>query len=293
MPLGQWSGHIWADLDLVPSRSPTPQAATGKKTMLDDLLVLFIRWLCWLFVGWFGWFWSFDFSFGFVFFSLGLTVRCADHKLQKMYDSSYEDSLSDMSHLFGNDCVGNAIWPPVFVNFNYCFLLIRSVRCPSWGLMELDAWSQRMTQVEPIFVGVPFLFGSLSASSTCFFSFSFKSCCCFCLISRPTMGVYDGIHPKSSYCEPPCRWELTWFHVKISLQIPWRASTPSTPPSRLVTGRGGCALDCLYDWHIFDTMIIIFLQYSYLMKSPKTNTTKVQHVSIDDLFIWYVVFVGF
>lgn len=44
-----------------------------------------------------------------MFFSLGLTVRCADHKLQKMYDSSYEDSLSDISHLFGNDCVGNAI----------------------------------------------------------------------------------------------------------------------------------------------------------------------------------------
>ena len=80
---------------------------------------------------------------------------------------------------------------------------------------------------------------------------------------------------------------------KISLQIPWRACTPSTPPSRLVTGRGGCALDCLYDWHIFDTMIIILLQYSYLMKSPKTNTTKVQDVSIHDLLIWYVFFVGF
>ena len=74
MPLGQWSGHIWADLDLVPSRSPTPtpQAFSGKNNNVrfDDLLVLSIRWLvliiCWLV--WFG----FDFSFGFVFFPWGL-----------------------------------------------------------------------------------------------------------------------------------------------------------------------------------------------------------------------------
>ena len=216
-----------------------------------------------------------------------------------MYDSSYEDSLSDISHLFGNDCVGNAIWPPVFVHFNYCFLLIGSVSLLSGvsgccGLMELDAWSQRMTQVEPSLWGWPFCLGVYQlhpgrltwnlqithlerkmifqtsmimvhvnlpgCSSSCCCFFSFKSCCCFCLISRPSMGVYEGIHQKNSYCEPPCRWELTWFHVKLSLQIPWRACTPSTPPSRLVTGHGGCALDCLYDWHIFDTMIIVFLQ---------------------------------
>lgn len=171
MPLGQWSGHIWADLDLVPSRSPTPQAATGKKTMLDDLLVLFIRWLCWLFVGWFGWFWSFDFSFGFVFFSLGLTVRCADHKLQKMYDSSYEDSLSDISHLFGNDCVGNAIWPPVFVNFNYCFLLIRSVRCPSWDWWNSMHDRRGWPRWNPSLWGCPFCLGVYQLVPPVFFLF--------------------------------------------------------------------------------------------------------------------------
>ena len=152
-----------------------------------------------------------------------------------------------------------------------------------------DAWSQRMTQVEPSLWGWPFCLGVYQlVPAVVFFFFLLSLVVVFVWYHVHTMGVHDGIHPKNSYCEPPCRWELTWFHVKLSLQIPWRASTPSTPPSRLVTGHGGCALDCLYDWHIFDTMIFIFLQYSYLMKSPKTNTTKVQHVSIDDLLIWYI-----
>ena len=78
MPLGQWSGHIWADLDLVPSRSPTPQARkTGeKKTILDDIRWFKLVWLCYvgcvMLVGFvWGLFWVCWFGLVCFFFSWG------------------------------------------------------------------------------------------------------------------------------------------------------------------------------------------------------------------------------